>query len=146
MKIDELDLKIVELLKKNGRIQNSDIAEKLAVSEGTIRNRMKKLFNSNFLTVKGLVNPDMIKEKQIFFLGVSMQNNRNMEEAVKTISQFKEVRSIYMVTGRYDFLIEIFIESHKLIHFLSNGLASVNGAGTTESYMVLKTYNKWVEI
>jgi len=58
MKLDETDLNIIALLKENGRIQNNDIASRLSISEGTVRNRIKKLIDNDFLSIRGLVNPE----------------------------------------------------------------------------------------
>jgi DNA-binding Lrp family transcriptional regulator len=41
--LDNLDKNIIEILNKDGRANNKDIAAVLSVSEGTIRNRINKL-------------------------------------------------------------------------------------------------------
>ncbi len=47
--MDKIDEKILNLLKVNSRIPFVDIANKLGISEGTIRARVKKLIKSNSL-------------------------------------------------------------------------------------------------
>lgn len=144
VKIDEIDLRIVELIKQNGRVQNNEIASKLCISEGTVRNRIKKLIESNFLTIRGLVNPDLIKNKQVVFLGIQVSDIKDLDSTAALISSLPNVIAVYMITGRYDFLVELFIETYKLLNFLSIDLAKIPSIASSESFITLKTYNKWI--
>ena len=47
--IDHLDDKIIEILKKDSRRPFVEIANELKVSEGTIRSRVKKLFEEGVI-------------------------------------------------------------------------------------------------
>ena len=47
--MDELDLKIVDILHHNGRASNAGIARKVGVSEGTIRRRLNRLIGENLI-------------------------------------------------------------------------------------------------
>lgn len=144
MKIDEIDLQIIDLLKHNGRTQNNEIACRLSISEGTVRNRIKKLIDCNFLSIQGLVNPEQIKKKQIIFLAVQIAESKNLEKTAQRVARLEGVNSVYMVTGRYDLLIEIFIEPQNLINFLSNHLAKIDFIASTESFLTLRSYNRWI--
>ena len=144
VKVDDIDLRIVDLLKKNGRVQNNEIASQLNISEGTVRNRIKKLIDSNFLTIRGLINPCLIRDKMIIFLGIQLSDANRLEKAAEEITAFKEVISVYMVTGRYDLMVELFIEPPELLTFLSEELAAVQSITSTESFVTLKPYKKWL--
>ncbi|MCK5094059.1 MAG: AsnC family protein, partial [Spirochaetes bacterium] len=63
-----MNLKILQILEENGRTPNNEIAARLSISEGTVRNRIKKLTESNFLKVKGLTNPEHWSDKQLIFI------------------------------------------------------------------------------
>ena len=145
MKLDETDLKILDLLKENGRIQNNEIASRLSISEGTVRNRIKKLIDNNFLSIKGLVNPDKIKNKQIILVGVRISDSKKMEKAGQYMAGLKNVVAVYMVTGSFDLFIEVFIEPQNLLEFLSVDLAKIDDQIlNTESFIVMKSYKKWI--
>ncbi|HXZ23834.1 MAG TPA: AsnC family transcriptional regulator, partial [Methanomassiliicoccales archaeon] len=47
--IDHLDERIIEILKKDSRKPFVEIAEELKVSEGTIRSRVRKLFEEGVI-------------------------------------------------------------------------------------------------
>lgn len=145
MKLDETDLKILDLLKGNGRIQNNEIASRLSISEGTVRNRIKKLIDNDFLSIKGLVNPDKIQNKQIILIGIRISDSKKMEKTGQYMSSLKDVVAVYMVTGSFDLFVEVFIEPQNLLEFLSVDLAKIDDQIlNTESFIVMKSYKKWI--
>jgi Lrp/AsnC family transcriptional regulator for asnA, asnC and gidA len=144
MKLDSTDLKILHILEKNGRTPNNEIAARVSISEGTVRNRIKKLTDSNFLLVKGLTNPEHWTDKQLIFILVQLEITKNWKEIAQKVSELKEVKSVSMITGRFDLIIELFIEPHNLINFLTQDLASVGNISSTESLVTIKNFKKWV--
>ncbi len=73
MKIDTKDNRIIELLEENGRRPHNEIADNLDISEGTVRNRMKKLIDNGLLKIKALVNPNKLTEKQLIYILVTLE-------------------------------------------------------------------------
>ncbi len=144
MKIDEIDMGIVKILSENGRIPNNEIASRLTISEGTVRNRIKKLTDSNFLKVKGMINPDEGTEKQLIFILITLQVTKKWKETAQKISRLKDVKSVSMITGRFDLVIELFLEPQNLINFLTEELSTIGEVFSTESLVTIKNFNKWV--
>ena len=107
--MDELDKKIIALLVEDGRMSNNEIARILEISEGTVRNRIRKLADAGMLKVTGLVSPDAISEKQLFFLGVKVAVSKDLSIISEKISQLQQVQSVYITTGRYDIIIEAWL-------------------------------------
>jgi Lrp/AsnC family transcriptional regulator for asnA, asnC and gidA len=144
MKIDEIDLKIVDILWENGRIPNNEIAAKLSISEGTVRNRIKKLTENNYLRVRGLINPDDGFDKQLIYVLVTLVMTKNWKELSQRVSELPNVKSVSMITGRFDLIIELFIEPHNLISFLTEELSTIGEIKSTESLVTIKNFKKWV--
>ena len=144
MKLDTTDLNIIQILEKNGRTPNNEIAARISISEGTVRNRIKKLIDSNFLMVKGLTNAEHWIDKQLIFILVQLEITKNWKAIAQKVSELKVVKSVSMITGRFDLIIELFIEPHNLINFLTHDLASVGNISSTESLVTIKNFNKWV--
>ena len=144
MKIDYINLKILQILEENGRTPNNEIAVRLSISEGTVRNRIKKLTESNFLKVKGLTNPEHWSDKQLIFILVQLEMTKKWKEIARSVSELPGVKSVSMITGRFDLIIELFLEPHNLINFLTNDLAGVGNISSTESMVTIKNFKKWV--
>jgi Lrp/AsnC family transcriptional regulator for asnA, asnC and gidA len=144
VKIDDLDFKIIQILERNGRTPNNEIAERLSISEGTVRNRIKKLTSIDFLKVKGLTNPDFGRIKQLIFILISLEDVKRWRETADSIANLPNVKSVSMLTGRFDILVEVFIEPHHLITFLTDQLGNIDAISSTESLVTIKNFNKWV--
>ncbi len=144
MKLDRIDHGIIDILQQNGRAPNNEIALAVGVSEGTVRNRIVRLISEQLLRIKGLINPSHITEKQYIFLGIRIAVNKDSIETAQAIVELPNVKSVCIVTGRFDLLVELFTEPHNLIHFLSRDLASTGTVVSVESFVTLKSFNKWM--
>ena len=101
MKLDRIDVAIVEILQKDGRRMYKDIAQELGVSLPTVRARVKKLIELGVIkkfTV--IVNPDKIVGK-IRTLLMIQANTASLQEIVQRLSELKQIREVYVVAGGY---------------------------------------------
>ncbi|MEM4162284.1 MAG: winged helix-turn-helix transcriptional regulator [Thermoplasmata archaeon] len=57
LKIDEIDIKILEILKDNGRISDSEIARKINVSNDTVKRRRERMEKEGIIKIKALIDP-----------------------------------------------------------------------------------------
>ncbi|MET0387464.1 MAG: Lrp/AsnC family transcriptional regulator, partial [Polyangiales bacterium] len=142
--LDAVDRGIVEALRADGRANNSAIAAQLGIAEGTVRQRVRKLTETGVVKISALLNPEIISEHQLCMIGVKVAESKRLEASAEAVSQLPEVRSVAIVTGRYDLMVEVLVDSnHGLIRFLSESLASVVGIESSETFLLLKTYDKW---
>jgi len=144
MKIDETDRDIIRILEENGRIPNNEIAARLAVSEGTVRNRIKKMTENNYLKIRGQIDPDAGSKKQLLFILVKLEITKRWREIAEKVSQLPNVKSVSMITGRFDLIVELYIEHHNLIDFLTHDLSDIGDISSTESLVTIGNFNKWV--
>jgi len=143
--VDELDRRIMDALREDGRASNSAIAAQLGVTEGTVRQRTRRLFDSGVFKVVGLANPEIMPDHQVGVIGLKVKESRQLESCAEQVRALPEVRSVSIVTGRYDLLVEVLVPHNQgLIQFLSGSLASVSGVQSTETFLLLKTLDKWI--
>lgn len=79
---------------------------------------------------------------------VGMQlEKRTYKKTMEKISQLKGVVSVCNATGRYDLLVEVFLDSQKELNkFLMEDLSRIGGINTTETFIYLDSINKWLEL
>ncbi len=143
--LDKTAINIIELLKHDARISNKEIAGKLSISEGTVRNRIKALLDEGQLKLAGLTSPDKNQEKQLVLLGVSLAASKDLQNKAEEIAELPDVKSTSITTGRYDLLVEVWVDvKYGLINFLSDSLSKVDGVVSTESFIIMKSFNKWI--
>jgi Lrp/AsnC family transcriptional regulator for asnA, asnC and gidA len=144
MQPDETDWEIIKILRK-GYVPNNTIARKLGVSEGTIRIRLKKLKDSGVRVVRALINPDMLVHRQLAVVAMSVTESRFLEAKAKEVSALEHVLSVSIVSGRYDLMAEVLVDSNRgLVKFLTEQLSSVKGITHSESFLMLKNYRKFL--
>jgi Lrp/AsnC family transcriptional regulator for asnA, asnC and gidA len=144
MQPDETDWKIINILQKSD-VPNNSIAKKLNISEGTVRLRLKKLKDAGILEIKALINPEVLEHKQLALVAMRVSESRLLESKAKKVSALENVLSVSIVSGRYDLVAEVLVDSNRgLVKFLTEELPHVEGILFSESYLMLKTYNKFV--
>ena len=146
MAMDDLDRKIIGELQKNGRTSYKDIAKKLRVSDGTIRFRTGRLTRKNILRITASINPFALENGIVALVGMQLEK-RTHKKAMEKISRLRGVLSVCNATGRYDLLVEVYLDSQKeLSRFLMEDLSRIGGINTTETFIYLDAINKWVEM
>lgn len=143
-KVDQTDLRIIEILHEDGRTPNNEIAARLSLSEGTIRNRITKLIEHDYLKVRGLINPSKFIEKQLVYILLSVPLRQGWMDVSNKLAELPEVLSVSLLAGRFDVLLEVFIAHSELAEFISEKIGTLEGVNSTESIIVLKQFNKWI--
>ncbi len=144
-KMDTLDLQIAKMLGEDGRLSNHSIAQRLGVSEPTIRNRVKQLIESGAIRIRAVVNPDIFPEMLIAVVGVKQRGNP--EECIAGISKVPEVLFVANVTGTHDQIAVIATGSRqKLAEVVARKLtaASIPNLVSSETYVVLFNRDMWL--
>jgi Lrp/AsnC family transcriptional regulator, regulator for asnA, asnC and gidA len=136
--LDEMDLKVLEILRRDGRAAFAEIAVQLKVSPGTIRQRYNRLVDQGYLKVVAITNPVHRGIKTMALIGVRTDGNQMLKVADK-IAKLKEVVYLVVVSGRYDIMIEVFCRDHEdLLNFITEKLYGIEGVRETETFMHLK--------
>ena len=144
MQPDTLDWKIINILSKK-YVPNSTVARKLGVTEGTIRQRLKRLQNGGVLKIRALRDPGILENQQLAIVAATLMEAKYLDKKAQEISELENVLSVSIVSGQYDFLIEVLVESNRgLVSFLTEKLSTVGGISKTETFVILKSYEKWV--
>ena len=144
MEPDELDWKIIEILRK-GNESNNALARILDISEGTVRQRIKRLREAGVLEIRGLINPEILNNQQLAMIAVSLSESNLLEKKAEELMGLNNVLNVSITSGRYDLFVEVLIDSNRgLVDFLTRELPRVKGITKTESFLMLKSYHKFV--
>jgi DNA-binding Lrp family transcriptional regulator len=135
--IDHLDDKIIEILKKDSRRPFVEIANELEVSEGTIRSRVKKLFE------EGVIQAFTIKtsSKNVKALvEVKIDVNVNTSEIADQIAGFDGVSEVYEVTGEEDIVAIIDVTSSPQLNEIIERIRRYDNVESTRTRLILKEH------
>ncbi len=136
--LDETDLRIIEVLRKDGRVAFAQIAEQLNVSPGMIRLRYNRLVEQGYLKVVAITNPLRMGYRTMAMIGIRVDGSKLLEVAEK-IAKLEEVIYLIISSGRFDLFAEVVCRDHEdLLRFITEKLSTVDGVRESESFMHLK--------
>ncbi len=140
IKLDEVNKKIIAHLRQ-GRKSFKEIANDLSIAENTVKSRIRKLEEAGIIDITTVLNPEALDGHQIVMIGLQV-TDLNYIKTGERISKLKRVINVNVVTGRYDFIITVHLDTDfDLLKFLSQELAKVKGITVSETFVVYKSFN-----
>lgn len=141
-RLDRIDLKILRILQRDGRLTNADVAKRTGVSPATCHRRTQRLFDLGFITgVSAHIEPDAVGLGALVMVGVVLDRSTPesftaFEEAVTTM---KEVLDCNLVSGDFDYLLKIRVRDIADFNRLhGKQLIALPGVRQARSFFVLK--------
>ena len=135
--VDEVDLKILELLKENSRSTYVEIAKTLKLSEGTVRNRVQALTDSGVIKKFTIEVSLSVGVRALILISVDPQ--RPTLEISNRVLELPGVEKIYEVTGEYDIIIVSSSSSIEGINVTIEDVRKTTGVTKTNTVIVLRT-------
>ena len=135
--IDNLDKRILEIMKKDSRCPYVEIAEKLGVSEGTVRSRVHKM------TEDGIIRGFTIKtsSKNVKALvEVRIDVNTDTEEIARKLSAYDGVTEVFEVTGDQDIIAIVDVESSQSLNEIIERVRRYDNVLSTRTRLILKEH------
>jgi len=123
--VDELDLQILRILRKDARLSYRKIAEELKVATGTIQNRIQKMEKEKVITDYHVgVDYTKLGYNISAIIGVCI-DRKDSEKIEKKLIKHLNVFAVYSVTGEYDLFIGTrFKTMNELNDFIKKELSS----------------------
>jgi len=141
---DATDWKIINALSE-ADMPNTDLARRIGTSESTVRQRVKRLQEAGILKIRALRDPNRLDDQQLALVAVGVAEPCLLELKAREISELLHVLSVSIVSGQYDIMLEVLVESnHGLIAFLTEELSQIDGLTRTETFLTLHSYGKWI--
>jgi Lrp/AsnC family transcriptional regulator, regulator for asnA, asnC and gidA len=135
---DEIDLQIINALRKDGRVAFSQIAEQLNVSPGMIRLRYNRLVEQGYVKVVAITNPLRMGFKTMAMIGIRADGSKLLNVAER-VSKLDEVIYMVIASGRFDIFAEVVCRDHEhLLSFITEKLSTIDGVRDSESFLHLK--------
>ncbi len=139
--------KLFKLLRTNARLSNSELAVMLGQTEEEVAERIAKLERDG--VIKGystlfdeeIVSKDYVRA--IIELKVTPKAQVGYDEIAKTIAQYSEVESVYLVSGGYDLSVMLRCHSLKEVSdYVAQRLATIDGVVSTTTHFFLQKYKE----
>jgi len=136
-RFDELDSRLIAVLRANPRVGLLEVARQLGVARGTVQARLARLEASGVITGHGPeIDPAALGYSVSAFVLIELAQGR-LSEAVKVMEAMPEVLEADGVSGPQDLICRVVARDTEHLQQLVNQLLSTPAIRRCTSYIVL---------
>lgn len=150
MNLDRFDRAILQILQADGRISNTELAQRVNLSESACLRRVRALEQSGLIErYAAILNQQKAGLPVNVFVNITLDRQdepdlRKFEESVRSIP---EVMECYLMTGDYDYTVRVVVSDtadFERVH--SKYLTRLPGVARVHSSFALRTVQKAREL
>lgn len=141
MGLDSIDYRLLDLLQRNARMTQIELAASVGLSQPSVAERMRKLEQGGFITgYAAQVDAHKLGKDITAFIGVTIEHPRYFDGFIRKILGLSEVLECHRVAGEYSYLLKIKTENTvSLDRFISQLLRTIAGVTRSNTTIVLSS-------
>lgn len=140
--LDKIDLKILRVLQKDGRISNLKLAEEVHLSPTAVLERVKRLTRDGFiLGYEARLNPLKLGAGLMVFVEVLLDRTvHDVMDSFRAAVQVRpEILECHLVAGGFDYLLKTRVSDMAAYRsFVGDVIWSLPGVRETRTYAVME--------
>lgn len=143
--ISRTDCQIIRLLQNDGRISNTTIAEKLGISEATVRTRLRRLIEDKVIQIVAVSNPLKLGFEIVGLINIQI-DIKKADNVIKELKNLKELWYIVVTTGSSDINVEFNLKSLDELHvLLFEKINKIDGIIRTDTALIMQFIKRQYE-
>lgn len=138
--LDEVNLRILDILGRDASRPFVDIAKELEISDATVHIRVKRLQSAGILR-KFTITTDnvLLGYDHLAFVGINLSKG-SRDEVLVALSQLEEILELHEMYGQFDLLVKIRSRNlEEMRDIIANKISKIPQITEAQSMMVLKT-------
>lgn len=138
--MDNIDIKIINILQKNARTPVSDISKRVNLSSPAVADRIKKMVENGLIRkFTTILEPNLNGRELEALLFVSLRRTESAPKFMKLVEEENDILSCYYLTGDFDYLIRISTKNTMSLEKLLSRIKNLHEFTRTRTIIVLKT-------
>lgn len=136
---DDLDRRLIALLRADSRTPAASLAKTLKVSRGTIQNRIERLVSRGVIqgfTIRTRPDADTSRVRAVMTIAIEGERSRLVVQALKG---FPEVAAVHTTNGRWDLVAELDVDTLNAFSQVLDRIREIEGIASTETSILLAT-------
>ncbi|WP_266075576.1 Lrp/AsnC family transcriptional regulator [Haladaptatus caseinilyticus] len=138
---------LLTLLLSNAREDTADLARQIGLSESDVESMVADLESEGIVRgYQAVVDWNRFTDEHVeaeVELNVELDRETGYEEIARRIAKFPEVASLRLVSGDYDFALDVEGESmHDVSNFVAEQIAPIPEVTQTVTHFVMETYKE----
>lgn len=147
MTLDNLDIKILNMLQENARTKRNVLAEAVGLSLPSLSERLKKLEEHGI--IEGYytkLNRKYFKYDIMAFISIVMESSKYYNELAENIKKTPEILECYSVLGEGSHIVKAVVKDTQSLENLLSKIQSWKGVTRTVSSFVLSAIKESTKI
>lgn len=137
--MDDLDYKMISLLRSDARRPVTSLAAELGVSRATIRSRIDRLVATGVIGGFTIAVYDQASRNLVRAVMMIEVKGKTASQVVKRLQGYPEVRKLHSTNGRWDLVAELVTETLGEFEDILNRVRLVDGIKSTETSILLSS-------
>lgn len=141
--LDEFDRKIIAVLRVDGRISVTDLAQRIGLSKTPCQVRLRRLIQSGVIRgFTALVDPAKLGLDHVAFAEIKLSDTREaaLSEFNAAVQRIPEVEECHMIASSFDYLLKVRtsdIRRYRMV--LGEKISSLPHVASTSTYVAMET-------
>jgi Lrp/AsnC family transcriptional regulator, leucine-responsive regulatory protein len=141
--LDDFDRKILGILRKDGRITFTELAEKTGLSKTPCQQRVRRMTENGVIVgFAAIVDPVKLGMDHVAFTEVKLSDTREkaLADFNATVRQIPEVEECHMIAGSFDYLLKVRtadIRNYRIV--LGEKISSLPHVASTSTFVAMET-------
>lgn len=141
--IDQIDRKIVEVLRGDGRVTITELANRVGLSKTPCQIRLRRLIDDGIIRgFRAITDPVKLGLGHIAFAEVKLSDTREraLEEFAKAVMQVREIEECHMIASSFDYLLKVrTADIHSYRRVLGEKISSLPHVASTSTFVVMES-------
>jgi len=138
--VDELDRKLIALLRDDARIAVATLAKKLRVARGTVQNRLARLKRDGVIVGYTVRLKQQAETQRIrAIMTVAVEGNRT-QSVLQALRGEPAIVALHTTNGRWDFVAELRADNLQEFDRIIANISLLEGVSKSETNLLLTTH------
>ncbi|HEY2051954.1 MAG TPA: Lrp/AsnC family transcriptional regulator [Caulobacteraceae bacterium] len=138
--MDEIDRKLVALLRADARAPVARLARAVNLSRGAVQNRIDKMLAAGAISGFTIRSPPDAEAARVrAIMGIAVEGERSAA-VLRALRGLPEVEAVHTTNGRWDMIAELSTDSLAGFSSALDNIRLIDGISATETSLLLKTH------
>ncbi len=141
VELDDIDLRILDLMQANARLSNADLARELSMAPSAVLERVKKLEQKKvILQYNTAISPTALNQKLLAFIFIKTKEIGSDSSIAAQLAKVPEVQEVHIIAGEDCFLVKVrTADSASLMAMMRKSIKRIPNVLSTKTTIVLET-------
>ena len=146
VELDDFDRKILAILRKDGRITFTDLAQQVGLSKTPCQQRVRRLVENGVISgFAAIVDPAKVGLDYVAFAEVRLSDTREaaLREFNAAVRRIPEIEECHMIASSFDYLLKVrTVDIRRYRIVLGEKISSLPHVASTSTFVAMETISE----